>query len=153
MDLQIVINMEEYELKITFSDTIQDLLRKKHYDHSTTLFLKRLLTQLLKLYKRQNELQVIKFYLSEFQKKKNYETSELATINDLFNLFILSIKKDSAMERFFCYSECESESFETVQGFEDDFTRESNHGGVKNGRAKKIGKKHGKKAIEENEKF
>ena len=145
--------MEEYELKITFSDTIQDLLRKRYYDHSTTLFLKRLLTQLLKLYKRQSELQVIKFYLSEFQKKKNYEPSDLAAVNDLFNMFILSIKKDSAMERFFCYSECENESCETIQGFEDDFTRGSTHVVVKNARIKKIGKKNDKRRDENHKSF
>ena len=136
--------MEEYELKITISDTIQDLLKKHHYDHSATSFLNKMLTQLLRLYKKQTELKSMKFYLSEIQKSKNPDPYDMIQINDLFNQFILTIKKDSAMERYFCYSDCETEKTGSGIQADDESTRGSIKTVKKKDRCKKISKVTGK---------
>ena len=101
--------LEEYELKIAFSDTLQDLLRGKTDFSQACDSLKSYLAQLLKLYKPQRELTLIKVHLKQMEGSEKTIQNDLSCINDLFNVFILKIKKNSTMERLFCHSDCETE--------------------------------------------
>ena len=84
---------------------MQQMSQTKVFNLTTTVYLKNLLAQLQAIYRNKSELKIIKVCLDQIQEKKHLEDEEISCINLLFNRFIMNIKKNSAMEAFFCYSE------------------------------------------------
>ena len=70
--------MEEYELKIAFSDTVQDLMRGRIDLPKAAPLLRTFLAQLMTLYRLQRELVLIRGYLRQMEASTLIEASARA---------------------------------------------------------------------------
>jgi hypothetical protein len=99
--------LDEYLMKITFSDLVKKMLAVKRVDSDSLTSCKVILSRLIKIYIRHAELGFVKVYLEEIERQGDSKMESLMKVEFLFDYFISKLKRNSFMEKFMCQSDNE----------------------------------------------